>query len=353
MMSYQNLFDALPDPLLLLNGNLEVVICNYACEEYLGIDKVELFGSTLDKLMPNEELGRRVNAALQHGESAVVEFPLASTNGKSLMARAHATPMGWEGDEIYCLLRMEDVTEHTLLEQKLVHAEKRGEELRLLARSMAHEIGNPLSIMRSTLHYMEEMLPREKCENLVQPIEMMDNTVTQIDGLLQLLSDFASSQQSRNKVIDIHYLLHQTHGLFEREARDRGVSLQSIEQDDLPLYEGNPSAIRAMLINLVKNAMAAVTAGGEVQIRAYADICSGTESLCLEVFDNGSGISQQKLPLIFKPFYSSKATGQGLGLAFCKRVTEEHGGEIMVESEPGKGATFRVNLPYDKSRGLL
>jgi PAS domain S-box-containing protein len=351
-MNYQALFDTLPDPLLLLNNQLQVTMCNEASEEYLGSDKEQLCGATLDQLLSNTALAQRVNAALHRRESAVVEFPLAGTQGKLQMARAHVSPLEEGPDEIHCLLRLEDISEQSLLEQKLARAEKRAEELRLLARSMAHEIGNPLSIMRSTLHYIDGMLPGAAPESLAEPIEMLDNMVTQIDELLQLLSDFASSQKSQNKIIDMRYLIRKTHSLFEREAAERGILLEHHEQDELPLYEGNPSAIRAMLINLVKNAMEAVTEGGKVNINAYAPPNTGAKSLCIEVTDSGPGLSQQNIALIFKPFYSSKATGQGLGLSFCKRVIEEHGGEIMVESEPGAGATFKVILPYDIPREL-
>jgi len=96
-------------------------------------------------------------------------------------------------------------------------------------------------------------------------------------------------------------------------------------------------------LNLFKNAIEAMPNGGELRVSIY--LSKSEDTVCIEVSDTGCGISEADLRSIFRPFYSTKPDGTGLGLSFCRRVTEEHGGEIRVKSELSEGSTFSVILP--------
>jgi signal transduction histidine kinase len=106
----------------------------------------------------------------------------------------------------------------------------------------------------------------------------------------------------------------------------------------------DPTFLKRMLLNLIKNATQAMPNGGELTIKAYED----QQSLCISVEDTGAGISEEDKLKIFTPLFTTKAKGQGLGLAVCKKLVETHNGEITFESETGKGTKFMIKLPVTK-----
>jgi len=109
----------------------------------------------------------------------------------------------------------------------------------------------------------------------------------------------------------------------------------------------NPILLRRVLVNLMLNAVQAMPSGGRLTI-----VANGTQdSAAISVQDNGRGIPAENLDRLFNPFFTTKAQGQGLGLAVCKRLVEAQGGEITVRSEVGKGSTFTINLRADKAAG--
>jgi len=145
-------------------------------------------------------------------------------------------------------------------------------------------------------------------------------------------------------------------GLVETDARqliDEVLSTSPIPQnvkaavkveDDLPRLLIDPQMMRRVLTNLILNAVQAMPRGGKLTIR----VSKSGETILISVRDTGRGIPDEILPKLFNPLFTTKAKGQGLGLATCKRLVEAHGGRITVESQVGKGTTFTVNVPLRK-----
>jgi signal transduction histidine kinase len=127
------------------------------------------------------------------------------------------------------------------------------------------------------------------------------------------------------------------------EGQTLGVQLE-LEQD-LPLVHMDRRQIRQAIINVIVNALQAMPGGDAVKVRARREVHSGREWLRIEVSDQGMGIPSELLHRVFEPFFTTKAQGTGLGLAVVRRILDEHGGEITVESTPGRGTTFIIRLP--------
>jgi len=130
-------------------------------------------------------------------------------------------------------------------------------------------------------------------------------------------------------------------------VRGGDIALQTDIQPDLPDLVADPDQLEQVFVNLILNACRAMPDGGRVTIRARAD----GQHVYAEVADSGVGIAPDELHHIFDPFYSGFRHGAGLGLTICQRIVEAHGGRIDVQSSPGQGSTFRVELPLDHKPG--
>jgi signal transduction histidine kinase len=116
---------------------------------------------------------------------------------------------------------------------------------------------------------------------------------------------------------------------------------------ELPTLVADPEGLAQVLLNLLMNALAAMSKGGKVSVEVIARLSDPSPGVELLVTDTGAGIRPDDLPHIFDPFFSTKdSSGTGLGLTICRDIVKEHHGTITVESEPGAGAKFRVWLPY-------
>jgi two-component system, NtrC family, sensor histidine kinase HydH len=126
---------------------------------------------------------------------------------------------------------------------------------------------------------------------------------------------------------------------------ERPVRLFAEVEPGLPPVPMDRRFIRQTLVNLAVNAIQAMPRGGEVRVRARRELRAGKEQLRIDVADQGPGIPEELLHRVFEPFFTTKAQGTGLGLAVVKRNLEDHRGEVVVESVPGRGTTFTFWLP--------
>jgi two-component system, sporulation sensor kinase E len=140
---------------------------------------------------------------------------------------------------------------------------------------------------------------------------------------------------------NITNLLDEIIKLVEKQAlKQRIVIVKSF--DDLPQTMADPEQLTQAFLNLILNAMQSMPNGGQIEIRTKL---IGTDKITVEIADNGTGISKDKISKIFDPFYTTKESGSGLGLAVTQKIILDHHGKIEVESEVGKGTEFRVILP--------
>ena len=140
---------------------------------------------------------------------------------------------------------------------------------------------------------------------------------------------------------DLNAVVKETIELLRPEIFNRGISVEEELFPDLRPIPIDPAQIKQILVNLIKNAIQAMTRGGRLTLRTD----SGTEGAVLTVADTGGGIPEEKINRIFEPFYTTKKKGSGLGLMIVQRIVREHGGRIELESRVNQGTTFRIWLP--------
>jgi len=241
------------------------------------------------------------------------------------------------------LIHIEDITEKRRREAQLRRAESLA-ALTTLAAGVAHEIKNPLASIRIQLGIIRRILEKN-CAKKTEPIFHNISLVEQeIDRLNSIVVDFLFAVRPmditliRNRVEDV---IKEVVEIMGNEASAHHINIVSEFEDNLPEVMIDPKHLKQALLNIVKNAIAAMPNGGTLTISAV----TRHDELQISISDTGIGIPEELLAKIFEPYFTTKESGTGLGLTITFKIIKEHNGEITVESKPSKGSTFTIHLP--------
>lgn len=209
----------------------------------------------------------------------------------------------------------------------------------MLAAGLAHEIRNPLVAVKTFLDLLPQRL--DDREFLTHFRDLSQSELRRVMNLLTDLLALGKSTTVEYRSVEVVPTLEPVLRLMESSARKRGVTLVVRAGAALPPVWADADRLKQILLNLVLNAIEVSPQGGEVTV----EIRSVRQGVLLEVTDHGPGIPAEHLENIFNPFFTTKETGTGLGLALVHQMVVEHGGQIGVDSTPGRGSVFRVTLP--------
>lgn len=206
------------------------------------------------------------------------------------------------------------------------------------AAMVGHDLRNPLQAMVNMLYIAEKKLAADSYEDVIELIRSIGEQVGYMDKIVSDLQDYARPIRLNLSEVDIEELLHQT---FSAIGVPEKVRVSFDIQKELPRLLVDPLLMKRALTNFVSNAIQAMPEGGKLIISASADEIS----VLISIQDTGVGISEKNLEKLYRPFFTTKPRGQGLGLSVCKRLIEAHNGSISVESKVGVGTTFRIRIP--------
>ena len=269
---------------------------------------------------------------------------LAESAGKVAAGNWDATVDASSSDEVGQLARAFNRMTHELVEQRdrLVQAE-RVAAWRELARRLAHELKNPLFPMQITVENMQrarERSPEQFDEVFREGAHTLLAELANLKQIIGRFSDFAKMPAPEMHPVDFNALVSDTLRLFEAQFAQSYVTPKlELDRRLKPVIADAEQMTRA-LRNLVVNAIDAMPEGGTLTVRTIA-LDTGVR---LEVSDTGQGLTPEECARLFTPYYTTKTHGTGLGLAIVQSVVSDHKGRIAVESERGKGATFRIDL---------
>ncbi len=245
-------------------------------------------------------------------------------------------PIG-ENAEMGLTVTMRNETEREKLREEMIRLDRLA-SLGKLSAGIAHEVRNPLtgiSLLLDDLHDRPAFSADDK--------EMLSKALSEIERVERLISSllsYSSPVRADFRAGDLGRVLKDIILLMRRPAEMQGVELEVVS-GELPVFRFDPEKIKQALINIIKNALEALESGGALTITTRHQ----DESVIITVHDNGPGINEEDLPLIFEPFFTRKGAGTGLGLSITQRIIEEHHGSITVESDCKAGTTFRILLP--------
>ncbi len=226
--------------------------------------------------------------------------------------------------------------------EEAVRRSERLAALGQLSAGLAHELRNPLGTIRASA----EMLAKSvAAENAVarEVAGFITSESDRVNSLVTRFLQFARPLDLRDENSDLAQMLDRAVALAEREAPN--VTIYRNYDPEIPPFSFDGELMERAIYNLVLNAAQATKPGGAVTVKTRA--AGGMAEIA--VIDRGAGIEPKHLAAIFNPFFTTKPSGVGLGLAIVSKIVDEHGGKISVESELGKGSVFRVLLPMDRA----
>ena len=375
----ETLFNTIEDGVLVVDEQGRIVYFNQAVTNLLGLKAQETEGQHLTRYLPEldwKELSGRDRA----GGQQVVRHEFEVNYPRHRFLRLYAAPLDGEatGSSGVALI-LHDATEARQKTFDAIESE-RIQALTLLAASVAHEIGNPLNALHIHLQLIERELKKLKqgakdpdgrtLATVKRPrprVLHSDSDTEEIAAKLQNYLSVAKGEIDRldyivtqflqairptppqKKMVSLNDIARETIDLLRPEIENRGQTLEEKLARQLPTAPLDPAQIKQVLVNLVKNAVQAMTKGGVLTVQTG----SGADGVWVSIADTGCGIPQEQLNRIFEPFFTTKRKGSGLGLMIVQRIVREHGGLIKLESNVGQGTRFRIWLPRHERQPRL
>ena len=336
--------------ILMVAPDGRVVETNRAFQRMLGYGEDELRSVTLDDLCePGDAFASAVLTPMIAGAQDLVETPrrYRRKDGSVAETIVRASALRDEAGALRLAIGVvEDLSERRRLEAQLVLADRMA-SIGTLAAGVAHEINNPLAFILSNLDYATSEL-REKGGDaeLVRALQDATDGAVRVREIVRDLRTFSRSDDDRGSAVDVRRVLQTAIGLAMNEIRHRARLV--VNPGALPPVVAPEHRLAQVLLNLLINAAQAIPEGDAVHNAVSVSTSTAADGGALvEISDTGVGIPARVLPRIFDPFFTTKpvGVGTGLGLSICHGIVAQLGGEITVESAPGKGTTFRVHLP--------
>jgi nitrogen fixation negative regulator NifL len=213
-----------------------------------------------------------------------------------------------------------------------------------LAASIAHELNNPLATVGLRTENLMMQLPEDSEQR--KPLEIIAQEVDRMASLVNNLLQFSRRSHRQVSTVDAREEIANSVEFVHYHLRTRKIKVVQEFGDPLPTIQADRQQLRQLFLNLLTNASDAMPRGGKVTVRV-ASSGSDDEVVAIDFSDTGEGISAEDLEKIWQPFFTTKPEGKGtgLGLAICRRIVEEHGGTIEIQSQPGEGTTVHTVFP--------
>src|SRR5216110_1382390 len=256
----------------------------------------------------------------------------------------------WDGasEQVGHAIILRDITESRRSAQETIESERLN-ALTLLAAGVAHEIGNPLNSLHIHLQLMERKvreLDGKVKEELQEAIAISRAEITRLDSIV---TQFLRAIRPSKPVLhpeNVNSIVEEALRFFGPEIADRDIVVEPELRPDLPLLELDRDQMKQAFYNVIKNSFEAMKRRGILRIRTDMD----ATHVSISFTDTGGGMSAESLSRVFEPYFTTKISGSGLGLLIVRRIVREHGGEMAIESNEGKGLTLTIRLPYRDQR---
>jgi len=338
---YSSLFEHSVDPIFLATGDFKFLNVNHAFLNFFGYELIEDTQLLLRDLFTNEDDYQFALDVLKEvGLIKDFEVELINKAGVKKWYLFNCVFIPDQAPEFCCYQGIiHDITLRKKAEKELLETER----LTLtgkMARTIAHEVRNPLTNLTLAIEHINDELPKDS-QSIKVYTEIIERNALRIEELIEELLASSKPKELDLQLIDLQQLVDETLELASDRINFNHVNLQKSFADNLPRILLDKAKMKIALINIIINAIEAMT-GDQ---RNLTLITSQKESIILlQIKDTGKGMTADELENLFEPFFTAKPNGLGLGLTSTKNILNSHNAVIQVESEPAKGTTFTLQF---------
>jgi two-component system sensor kinase FixL len=356
----QALMDAFLEGIVVIDTEGIIERFNLAAEVMFGYSRDEMIGQDVGVLMPSpdqEEHDNYIQRYLSTGVARIIgkgrEVQARRKDGSNIPVHLAIGEVGW-GGSIRFVAMMRDLTDHKRAEDRTLrlHTDminaSRLATMGEMAAAMAHEINQPLAAIANYASAGKRMLKGGEgdIEIVISALDGISTQAHRAGEIIRRLRSFVRPEMVQRETASLSTIVHGIIPLAELDARANNIALEIDVREDLPDIEADQVQIQQVILNLLRNGIDAMVdvnpEDRQLTLTASAD---ADDNIRIDVIDRGNGISEEVGAKLFNPFYTTKQSGMGMGLAICQTIVKSHGGTLSCANNLDSGATFSVTLP--------
>ena len=352
-----NLIDSSVDGIIVTNMKGDILLFNKGAENLLGYRSEEVIGKMNIRSIYPPGVAKEVMDKLRSpefgGVGKLTSFPIfhRRKDGEMIEGDLSASLIYDEkGNEAASVGIFKDLRERLKMERELREIQQallQSEKLAAMGRltsQIAHELNNPIYGIMNTLELLKTEIPPASKRRRI--LELSLSEIQRLSEMLRNMLSFSKPEEEARKRINLNELLEGILLMMERQMRESNVRVVLDLDHQIPEVMASTNQMRQVMLNIFKNAKEAMSNGGTLTVRTARE----DQKVSVHIQDTGVGIPEEIRNKVFEAFFTTKqkVKGVGLGLSVCYGIIKDHGGEIRVESEEGKGTTFIISLPVEK-----
>lgn len=352
----ETVFNTIQDGILVIDTDGIVQYANDAALTLIGLKENDIGVTRLWKMVP--DLAKSIDediAADSSKNAPVLSREVELNYPEHRVVRLYMVPIDTQvghHDSGGYVIVLSDITEDKVSMEERIESERINSIVRLAA-GVAHELGNPLNSLTIHLQLIERKLKKladeKDAAKLSESLQVCQGEVQRLDGIITHFLEAVRPQKPELNELNLVELIEEVLRVQEAELSDRQLDVKVEVGDELPHILGDRGQIKQVFFNLIKNAMEAMQAEGQLSILARKD----DDYVYLQFVDTGSGISEEALSKVFQAYYTTKDEGHGLGMMIVQRIMRDHGGHINIESRKDVGTAITLQFPQQHRRTRL